>query len=351
MSVAGGSLADEQDFPFAVALVMSNQSAVGGQFCGGTVVSPRHIVTAAHCVDGSGAAEIDVVGGRTRLSATDRGWRAPVESLSVNRRYNADTQRNDIAVLRLPGDVPAPALPWAAPSDAVLAAPGAGVLVAGWGLVTAGFNPDDLMAAALRVRSGRVCADAFGGGYDDRRMICAGNGGEPDSCAGDSGGPLVGSNSAVGQRLVGVVSYGTDEGCGRTTAPGVYTRVSSQATWLADQVNGTAPPEEPPDTGEVDPRLTIGRIACGTKRCSVDVMAAGPGAAEVAGVDVRVHRKRSRKRKAISRRASAKRLTTTKWRARINLPVGDVTLSARALDSNGGRVGAPERILLTVSAG
>ncbi|GAA3480496.1 hypothetical protein GCM10018966_050260 [Streptomyces yanii] len=88
-----------------------------------------------------------------------------------------------------------------------------------------------LRSAQVRVLPDSTCERAYPGGrgaaYEASTMLCAGepHGGH-DACQGDSGGPLV-----AGGRLIGLVSWGN--GCGMAGSPGVYTRISAAAGWMA----------------------------------------------------------------------------------------------------------------------
>ena len=90
----------------------------------------------------------------------------------------------------------------------------------------------------LEIVSNEACnaPSAYAGGITSG-MLCAGfRAGGKDSCQGDSGGPLVVSDGSGGFYQAGVVSWG--EGCGTPNKYGVYTRVSSYQTWIADQMAG-----------------------------------------------------------------------------------------------------------------
>ncbi|HEX8646835.1 MAG TPA: serine protease [Thermoleophilaceae bacterium] len=345
-SVVGGEDAAAESWPFAAALVVRGEPAERGQFCGGSIADERHVITAAHCVEGESASRIDVVAGRLRL-AGEGGHRVGVASIAVQPAYDTDAVIHDIAVLRLAEPLAAgtPIAP-AGPAEADLARAGAPVRVAGWGLVSQSppSGPTVLQQAGLTVFGPSRCRKAYGS-LDPNTQICAGTPetGVPDSCQGDSGGPLV-ADGPAGPRLVGVVSYGGDV-CGDPASPGVYTRVSGESEFVSAQLGGAPPPPpgpEPP-AGELDPRVEIGRIWCGS-RCYVEVGASGPGAGSVPQLLVRVKRSRRGSRPAYDKTFSAKRLSNTRWRAKVGLPYGVLRISARATDAKRRTIGSTDRV-------
>ncbi|NGO70991.1 serine protease [Streptomyces sp. SB3404] len=235
-AVVGGAAVRVADHPWAVAL--SSRALFGGtrsgQFCGGAVVGPRTVVTAAHCLSREtlGVAPEDVrdlriITGRGDLRGT-AGREVPVASVRVNPAYDSRTNSGDVAVLRLAAALPAgDAIRMAGHGDAAYA-PGTAATVYGWGDVDGtGRHATSLRSARVKMIKDSSCARLYPGSadgtFDARSMVCAGlaRGGR-DACQGDSGGPLVARG-----RLVGLVSWGV--GCGERGHPGVYTRISAVA--------------------------------------------------------------------------------------------------------------------------
>ncbi|WP_416978162.1 S1 family peptidase [Streptomyces sp. T028] len=231
--VLGGFPVEAAQSPWTVAL--SSRDRFGrmrsGQFCGGVVVSPTTVVTAAHCTaeDVLGAPpnrarDLKVITGRTDLYS-DQGREIAVREIWVNPAYDSGTNAGDFAVLTLAEPLPeASAIGMAGPGD-VAYRPGTEAVITGWGDTTGfGAYPRRLRAAHVHVLADALCERAYPGSADGKylsaSMVCAGEErGGRDACQGDSGGPLVAQG-----RLIGLVSWGS--GCGRPGNPGVYTRVS-----------------------------------------------------------------------------------------------------------------------------
>ncbi|MFJ9739167.1 S1 family peptidase [Streptomyces sp. NPDC101166] len=229
--VVGGFPVDVSTSPWTVAL--SSRDRFGGtrsgQFCGGVVVGPSAVLTAAHCMGqevlgAPRARDLKVVEGRTDLS-TGAGREIAVKGVWVNPAYDTQSNSGDFAVLTLAQPLPqASVVAMAATGDPAYQ-PGTEALVYGWGDTTGGGSyPHSLRAARVHVLPDSSCESAYPGGRDGRymakTMVCAGEAkGGHDSCQGDSGGPLIAQG-----RLIGLVSWGS--GCGEAGNPGVYTRVS-----------------------------------------------------------------------------------------------------------------------------
>src|SRR5258708_11157821 len=191
--VVDGTPASNSQWPFIAALVTHGMDAVDGQFCGGGVIARFVVLTAAHCVEGSGPGDIDVVTGRTRLSDGGTGQQIAVRAIRVDPSYDPNSQRHDAALLVLAQLTSAPPISIAPLNDRELIAPGAPLAVAGWGDIdSAGDSPDGLHAGALKAIATRVCAKAWGSAGIGPLLFCAGSprGHRTDACGGDSGGPL-----------------------------------------------------------------------------------------------------------------------------------------------------------------
>jgi secreted trypsin-like serine protease len=235
--VVGGDPASIEQHPWVVAL--ASRSRFGGersgQFCGGALIGPKLVVTAAHCIgrdvlgtDWQQMTDLRVLAGRSDLRGSS-GQEVPVSAVWVNPEYDARTNAGDVALVSLSAALPGRwVIRIATSADARLYRTGSGASVFGWGDTTGGgAYSATLRSADVRVLGDDQCARAYPGSpagtYLASVMLCAGDPqGGRDACQGDSGGPLV-----AGGRLVGLVSWGT--GCGQPGHPGVYTRMSAIA--------------------------------------------------------------------------------------------------------------------------
>jgi trypsin len=239
-SVVGGAPAPAAAWPFMAALLDPHRPhSLDAQFCGGTLVGPRAVVTAAHCVLDRGPGDVAVSFGTVLADAAPR-W--AVSAVIVHPGYDpADFGHHDLAVLRLAADAPfAPAALAIHGEDRA----GTPALVAGFGNLRArgaGAYPDVLHQGSLVIGARRCDGRPF-----DRRLdLCAAPapGVRTSSCDGDSGGPLV-----VGGRLAGVVSFGP-AGC---DGESYFVRVSAERAFLDAAIAGAPLPRS-----AAPPRLTL----------------------------------------------------------------------------------------------
>ncbi len=237
-AIVGGQEADEGEYPWMAAIYSGTPSS--GQYCGGTLVAPTVVVTAAHCIDAVfGVYIIDTLFGPIFSSDVyvmlgsntldpSAGEEILVENAYVHPDYNGGG--SDIAILTLTEASQQQPIAWATPADAALFAPGTMATVTGWGLTSEnGQGSNELLEVDVPIMSDAQCETYQS--IDDDVEMCAGypEGGK-DSCQGDSGGPLIVPDGNGGFILAGVVSWG--QGCAREESPGVYAEVAAFADFI-----------------------------------------------------------------------------------------------------------------------
>lgn len=220
-SVVGGSRAAQGEFPFMVRLSMG---------CGGALYSSDLVLTAAHCVDGTGAdSSITATLGVVDLQSSSA---VTVRSDYVYQAPGYDGYGKDWALIRLAEPVSGVAtLPIAHTTEYDSGT----FTIAGWGSAYEnGPQQRYLLKATVPFVDDATCDDAYSGDLIPGDEICAGylSTGGVDTCQGDSGGPMFRADGDGAWIEVGIVSWGN--GCAEPGYPGVYSQVSTFASAIDD---------------------------------------------------------------------------------------------------------------------
>jgi len=245
--IVGGQDTEVNEYPWQAGLVSPYDPSY--VWCGGSLISSRWVLTAAHCTAGSNFKDIEVLLGEHDYYDDNESNRlvARVDKIIDHPDYSSSpVPVMDFSLLRLkePVDfdmyphIRPVCLPFSNEEDYA----GETATVTGWGTTSSdGDLSNTLKEVDVTVLTNENCWQNYGydSAYITDDMICANEvGGGKDACQGDSGGPMVTSNGDDGvspgqnYELIGVVSWGY--GCAEADYPGVYARVSYALDWIHD---------------------------------------------------------------------------------------------------------------------
>merc|ERR1719297_436508 len=209
--IVNGREAGVGDWPWQISL--------GG--CGGTIISPEWVLSAAHC----GSPGTAIAGLHNRTQTSDGQARSIVENKKHPLYRSQTSYDNDLMLLRVdpPFDFGPGVGAACLPQTSVAA--GTECWITGWGtLSSGGSRPSLLQEAAVDIKTNEQCNSDYSGGTTD-------------ACQGDSGGPLVCENGGFWY-VEGATSWGY--GCANPLYPGVWARVAYNIDWVV-QESGVQP--------------------------------------------------------------------------------------------------------------
>nr|XP_022909832.1 brachyurin-like [Onthophagus taurus] len=233
--IVGGEEAVPNSLPYQVGLLVTFDE--GTYFCGGSLISPRHVLTAAHCTESllSRPLEIEVRLGAHRIQETGGQVIMRTTSYITHPDWLPSLLRSDIAIVNLPSTVTLTdnIQPVRLPSRSDIGNDivGTTARISGWGLTSDSSTTisPTLREASVDVMSIAACRFAMRWWeiaiIAESHLCTSGDGGR-GICSGDSGGPVVSND-----RLIGVAAFGLVNGC-ELGLPSIHTRVSTFLDWI-----------------------------------------------------------------------------------------------------------------------
>ncbi|KAL2806569.1 ovochymase-2 isoform 2 precursor, partial [Daubentonia madagascariensis] len=247
--ILGGSQVEKGSYPWQVSLKQRQKHV-----CGGTIISPQWVITAAHCVSHRNImSTLNVTAGEHDLSQTEPEEQTlTIESVIIHPHFSAKKPMDyDIALLKMAGAFQFGRFvgPMCLPEPGERFEAGFICTTAGWGrLGEDGVLPQVLQEVNLPILTQKECMAALSSlkqFISGKTFLCTGfpEGGR-DACQGDSGGSLMCRNKKGAWTLAGVTSWGL--GCGRgwrnnmqqsdPGSPGIFTDLSKVLPWIHEHI-------------------------------------------------------------------------------------------------------------------
>ncbi|XP_064348674.1 ovochymase-2 isoform X3 [Camelus dromedarius] len=237
--IVGGSQVERGSYPWQVSLKQRQKHV-----CGGTIISPQWVITAAHCVANRNiVSTLNVTAGEHDLSYTEPGEQTlTIETIIIHPYFSTKKPMDyDIALLKMAGGF------HFEPGERF--EPGFICTTVGWGRLTEdGLISQVLQEVNLPILTKDECITALltlQKPISGQTFLCTGfpDGGK-DACQGDSGGSLMCRNKKGAWTLAGVTSWGL--GCGRgwrnnlqkddKGSPGIFTDLTKVLPWILKHI-------------------------------------------------------------------------------------------------------------------
>jgi secreted trypsin-like serine protease len=240
--IFGGRPAEKNKYPWMTALLWQDVEDIeDAQFCGGSLIAPDWVLTAAHCVVDEDTGKlvkrkIDVFLGSVKLT-DPAAERIAVKKIIKHENYDPQTTDFDVALLHLakPSKQKTISLiPSGDPDN--LVTPGTMATIIGWGATETADISGVLLQAEVPIISDEEAQEAYSEFDYTENMFCAGylGKGKKDTCQGDSGGPILVTDNDLKLVQAGVTSWGIE--CANPEYPGVYSRLAILGDWVRDKI-------------------------------------------------------------------------------------------------------------------
>lgn len=257
-SVIGGTTAKIEQYPWLAYIEGGLDTGLFSFSCTGTVISPRVVLTAGHCVEDLEAEVLNRPSGYLVATGVASHLHVPGDHVSRVSRvliypgFSSTFIHGDAGLLILSKPTAAPPIPLAGAADSGLLAAGTPIEVAGWGLTDYDRETEPALAQvgkltmqdAGRCRTGDTDLHRH---FSPALQLCAldSPGFKASGCFGDSGGPAIAHRPDGTPVEIGIVSAGGFE-C-EPRVPNLYTRVDQVSTWAYEWVAAveTGAPEPP----------------------------------------------------------------------------------------------------------